>query len=103
MASLLKTRNMRPPRCCSFSSESNSLIPVVDVSSLYEDSNLRDARQRCGAELIEAAARVGLFYVVGHGIDQRLIDQARCYSASFFAQPSYALGGPGSPVKTVTA
>ena len=89
LASLLKARNVRPPRCCSFSSESNPLIPVVDISSLYEDSNLRDARQRCGAELIEAAARVGLFYVVGHGIDQRLLDQARCYSASFFAQPSY--------------
>ncbi len=60
----------------------HSAIPVIDVSPLVAQSGT-DA---VASEIAEACRNHGFFYVVGHGVDQGLIDQLDGLSHDFFAQ-----------------
>ena len=58
-------------------------LPVIDVSPLVAQSGT-DA---VASEIAEACRDHGFFYVVGHGVDQGLIDQLDGLSHDFFARP----------------
>src|SRR5262245_21955107 len=54
-------------------------LPVIDVSDLTRPETRR---------MIDAACRDwGMFYIVGHGIDDRVIGTLQRQMLSFFAQP----------------
>jgi isopenicillin N synthase-like dioxygenase len=58
-------------------------LPIIDLS-LFE---LGDPwRDHLAAQLDWAASEFGCFYVVGHGVDQELVDSALAVSRRFFAQ-----------------
>jgi isopenicillin N synthase-like dioxygenase len=61
-------------------------LPVVDVSGLYADDveTRREAAQRLGAACREA----GFFYLTGHRVSARLIEELLAQSAAFFALPN---------------
>jgi isopenicillin N synthase-like dioxygenase len=71
---------------CTQQSEKMPLqLPVINVSALF--GNDSRAHQQV-AEAIGAACRDhGFFYVLGHGIDVRLIEQLDATSREFFALP----------------
>jgi isopenicillin N synthase-like dioxygenase len=59
-------------------------LPVINISGLHSDSL---ARRQTVADALGAAARdVGFFYIVGHGIDAKLIAGLRQASRTLFAQ-----------------
>jgi isopenicillin N synthase-like dioxygenase len=59
-------------------------LPVINISGLHSDSL---AQRQTVADALGAAARdVGFFYIVGHGIDARLIAGLRQASRTLFAQ-----------------
>lgn len=57
-------------------------IPVIDISPLATHGEAQVA-----AEMLEAAQRIGFFYVRNHGIPQPLIDDVFALGRRFFAQP----------------
>jgi isopenicillin N synthase-like dioxygenase len=58
-------------------------IPVIDLAGLAGDG---DAIRSIGARLLAAAEGIGFFYIRGHGIPQRLIDDVLATAARFFAE-----------------
>jgi isopenicillin N synthase-like dioxygenase len=60
-------------------------IPVIDVAPLAGCG--ADAVAAVGAEMREAAERIGFFYVRNHGIDPALIASAEATARGFFAAP----------------
>ena len=60
-------------------------IPVIDVAPLADDAT--DAAAAVGAQMREAAERVGFFYVRNHGIEASLLASAEAVARRFFAQP----------------
>lgn len=64
-------------------SPDNSIIPVIDVGALHEDSL---AGKAAVARVIGEACRgLGFFYVVGHRVSDALVRQAFAMSKSFFS------------------
>jgi isopenicillin N synthase-like dioxygenase len=59
-------------------------LPILDLSAL--DGSPANAAQ-FRAELREVTHDVGFFYLVGHGVDQGLIDEALAVSRRFFNLP----------------
>lgn len=60
-------------------------IPVIEVSGLINPD--RATLQSVGAQMREAAERIGFFYVSGHSITQSLIDEVDATARRFFASP----------------
>jgi isopenicillin N synthase-like dioxygenase len=60
-------------------------LPIIDLSSWSggDDRTL----PRIAAEIGEACRQVGFFYVVGHGVDNALVEDAFAQSRRFFALP----------------
>jgi len=65
-------------------SSNTSKIPVIDVSGTVTGSDIEGV----ATAIYQAATTHGFFYISGHGIDQRLLDQAFTVSKAFFAQPT---------------
>lgn len=62
-----------------------SFLPVIDIDPLVSGSG----KKHHVAEQIDAACRQsGFFYVVGHGVDDRLIRDLQSLSREFFARPT---------------
>src|SRR4051812_38344231 len=62
-------------------------LPVIDVSTLLAPCPLTSSS--LVARQIETACREhGFFYVIGHGIDPRLLERLDAASRRFFALPS---------------
>ncbi|KIV93483.1 hypothetical protein PV10_04694 [Exophiala mesophila] len=60
-------------------------IPVIDISGIYSE-NLED-RKAVAEKIREAAHRIGFFYIIGHGIDQKYIDGTFSQAKRFFELP----------------
>jgi len=58
-------------------------VPVIDIGSLAVD----DATHPAIAKIAEAASTSGFFQVVGHGIEQSMIDAVWNITRQFFALP----------------
>jgi isopenicillin N synthase-like dioxygenase len=69
------------------STDTNS-IPVVDIAPLQGDDHAAIAA--VGQGLLDAAERVGFFYVRGHAVPQALVDRVYALSRQFFALPAEA-------------
>lgn len=63
-------------------------IPIVDMTPLGGDD--RAAIAAVGRGLLDAAERVGFFYVQNHAVPQALIDGVYALSRRFFALPAEA-------------
>lgn len=61
---------------------SRSEIPLIDISALRQSDP--DAPARVAEQMLEAAKRIGFFYVVGHGVDRAVFEQANRCSREFF-------------------
>lgn len=59
------------------------LIPVIDVSGVING----DAIERVAEAIYVAATDHGFFYISGHGIDERLTEQAFAVAKDFFDLP----------------
>src|SRR5215210_9101788 len=59
-------------------------LPVLDLSQLDAGP---DAAESFRAELRRVTHEVGFFYLVGHGVDSALIDEALAVSRRFFDLP----------------
>ncbi|KAA8492230.1 putative 2-oxoglutarate-dependent dioxygenase [Porphyridium purpureum] len=88
---------------------SRTLVPVVDVGALLDDHGTcavraaraadcsadhivcrrkdEEAQRRAGEALFHAASQVGLFYVIHHGVPERLLALAREHATRFFDLP----------------
>jgi isopenicillin N synthase-like dioxygenase len=60
-------------------------LPILDLSQL--DAGDQEAA-RFRADLLDATHNVGFFYLVGHGVDQQLIDDLLRVSREFFDLPA---------------
>ena len=60
-------------------------IPVIDIASLAFGE-----RAAVAAQMMDAAQRVGFFYIRNHGVPQRLIDTVFEQGRRFFAMPRNA-------------
>ena len=60
-------------------------IPVIDVSCLW--TNDKKAIASVAMEVRDACERIGFFYIVNHGVDNQIIDNAFSESKRFFDQP----------------
>lgn len=58
-------------------------VPIVDISGAHDPSR----RPALAEEMVKVARDVGFMYIVGHGIDQKLIDDVFGMSKKFFALP----------------
>jgi isopenicillin N synthase-like dioxygenase len=63
---------------------SGSLVPVIDVSALASDDLAE--RQALAARIGDACRSTGFFSVVGHGLDDELLDAVFAQSRRFFSQ-----------------
>ncbi|WP_236191218.1 isopenicillin N synthase family dioxygenase [Pseudomonas paraglycinae] len=59
-------------------------LPILDLSQL---DGTPSQRQAFLDDLRHAARDVGFFYLTGHGIDARLLEQVQDYARQFFALP----------------
>lgn len=66
--------------------EDFTTIPMIDVGALR--SGGADARAACAALIGDACRRAGFFQIMGHGVDQALLDGVHDVSKSFFALPT---------------
>lgn len=60
-----------------------SQIPVIDIAPVLDGSDITQV----AAHIHRAACDIGFFYIKGHGIDTRVIDQAFAVAKDFFALP----------------
>ncbi len=60
-------------------------IPVIDIGALADPS--RESLELIGAQMREAAERIGFFYVSGHGVPLELIGEVDATARRFFASP----------------
>lgn len=49
-------------------------IPVIDISTIYDDPQ---ARRELARKFMAAAESIGFFYIKGHGISEEIIDNAQ--------------------------
>jgi isopenicillin N synthase-like dioxygenase len=63
-------------------------LPVIDLGAYQRDHEERSA---LFAQLRDAVHRVGFFYLVGHGIDQRRMDRVLDLARAFFDLPASTL------------
>ena len=64
-------------------------IPVIDLAG----TDTPDGRTAAAAELVEAASKIGFFYVSGHGVSAQLRTDAMAASRRFFELPEAAKAG----------
>jgi isopenicillin N synthase-like dioxygenase len=60
-------------------------VPIIDISSSRSGDDA--ARRALAAQIDRACRDVGFFTIVGHGIDEGLVERAKECSRSFFALP----------------
>ena len=60
-------------------------IPVIDFGPYFGGE--RGALQRLAAQVRDACENIGFFYVLGHGVDEVIIDRAFSASRRFHALP----------------
>ncbi len=58
-------------------------VPVIDISGAHDPAR----RAALAKDMVKVAQEVGFMYVVGHGIDQKLVDDVFGMSKTFFALP----------------
>src|SRR4030095_4073775 len=63
--------------------ESHSHIPVINITALISGT---EDRQDVAASIGQVCRDYGVFYVVRHGVDERLQRRRREVSREFFAQ-----------------
>jgi isopenicillin N synthase-like dioxygenase len=63
----------------------NGEIPRIDVAAYL--AGVRGAAERTAAELRFAFEKVGFYYLAGHGVPEKLIDDAYAAAAHFHALP----------------
>jgi isopenicillin N synthase-like dioxygenase len=63
---------------------SSSTIPIIDFSK-WNNSSSREDQLAVAKELVEACRRVGFVYIINHGLDQNLLNQAFDTSKRLFA------------------
>jgi isopenicillin N synthase-like dioxygenase len=68
-----------PPRECKADE-----IPLIDISGIYGDVA---ARKELATLIKQAAERTGFFYILNHGIDAAVIQDALKQAHAFFSQP----------------
>ncbi|MEQ9124872.1 MAG: 2-oxoglutarate and iron-dependent oxygenase domain-containing protein [Alphaproteobacteria bacterium] len=61
-------------------------IPVIDVDDLIREPG-PTAHERVAAEIHDACTGVGFFYLAGHGVDPRLVEDAFEANRRFHARP----------------
>jgi len=61
----------------------SNTIPVIDISSVIDGKEIKET----ATAIYKAATQHGFFYLTGHGIDPRVLEQAFSVSKDFFAQP----------------
>jgi hypothetical protein len=81
-----------PPRDCTAEE-----IPVIDLSPLYS-SKLED-REALAAEIRASAVNTGFFYIKNHGIDEKIIANAKKQLLEFVAPLSLVV--PGSRLTSI--
>lgn len=64
----------------------SSGIPTIDIGGLMRDRSPA-AHERVAAEIFDACVGVGFFYLGGHGVDRRLIDDAFEANRRFHGRP----------------
>ncbi len=75
-------------------------VPIIDLTSFAGGSDAE--RSRIGGEVDRACREIGFFTIVGHGVDDAVIDDARAQSLAFFDLPlddklAVAMPTPGYP------
>lgn len=60
-------------------------IPIIDVSGIHSDNI--DDRRAVAERVREACHRIGFFYMINHGIDQKYTDSTFEQAKRFFALP----------------
>jgi isopenicillin N synthase-like dioxygenase len=58
-------------------------VPIIDISGANDPAR----RPALAREMVQVAQDIGFMYVVGHGIDRKLIDDTFAMSKTFFALP----------------
>lgn len=58
-------------------------IPVIDISTIQTAEGF----ERIAEKLVHTAKTVGFFYITGHGISEKLIEQVFATSKRFFKLP----------------
>ena len=66
-------------------SDNSTSIRVIDIAALVRKTV---ARREVALEIHRACRECGSFYVVGHGVDERLQQRLEEVSRKFFAQPA---------------
>ena len=61
-------------------------LPIIDLSEAR--SGDAAAKRRAADEILAACRSAGFFYLVGHGVPQRLVEEAAAASRAFFALPA---------------
>ena len=61
-------------------------VPIIDISSSVSGDVA--ARRALAGEIDRACRDIGFFTIVGHGIDEALIERVKDFSRSFFALPA---------------
>ncbi len=64
---------------------SNGFVPVIDIAPYL--AGTPEGKRRVAAELDRACREVGLYIIVGHGVDPRLIEQVETVSRELFDLP----------------
>ena len=59
--------------------------PVISIGALVDPTAAPGARDRVGAEIVEACERFGVFQVVDHGVPPDLRADLRAAAVEFFA------------------
>jgi isopenicillin N synthase-like dioxygenase len=63
-----------------------SAVPVVDLTAYFADD--RQGKVAIASSIADACERIGFFKVIGHGVEQAVIDDAFATAGAFFAQPA---------------
>jgi isopenicillin N synthase-like dioxygenase len=63
-----------------------SELPFIDISPLVNAGSLSE-RERVGRQIRDACVNIGFFYLIGHGIEQRLLDEEIAWGHRFFGRP----------------
>ena len=70
---------------------SEEKIPIIDISALVDktqtEDNAKKQQQEVANQINEACRNYGFFYIVGHGVDERLQEKLEQLSKEFFALP----------------
>lgn len=67
-------------------SRSESVLPIVDLSSFFSDGTEED-KQIAADKLVAACKEVGFVYVKGHGVPNETIEEAFSVAEKFYDLP----------------